>query len=77
MVAISLVPNREAAVAEEPRDRPLDLPTVPAEALAGLDAGTGDPGGEPAITEPAQVFRGVVRLIGPDLRWSPPARAAP
>lgn len=36
---LSFVPDGEAAVAEEPGGRPLGLPAVRAEALAGLDAG--------------------------------------
>ena len=38
MRALSFVSDGQAAVAEEPSDRPLDLPAVPTEAFAGLDA---------------------------------------
>jgi hypothetical protein len=34
VAAFSFVPDGEAAVADEPGDRPLDLPSVPAEAFA-------------------------------------------
>lgn len=42
MTALSLVPDGQATVAEQPRDRPLGLPAVPAEALAGPHGRSGD-----------------------------------
>jgi hypothetical protein len=62
--ALSFVSDGEAAVAEEPSDRPFDLPAVPTEAFAGLDAGPRDARDEPALAQPGQVFGGEVRLIG-------------
>lgn len=61
--ALSFVSDGEAAVAEEPGDRPLDLPAVPTEAFAGLDAGPRDARDEPALAQPGQVFGGEVRLV--------------
>jgi hypothetical protein len=62
--ALSLVSHGESAVAEQPGDRPFDLPAVPTEAFAGLDAGPRDARDEPALAQPGQVFGGEVRLIG-------------
>jgi hypothetical protein len=53
--ALALVSHRQPAVAEQPRNRPLGLPAMPPEPLAGLDlvqpplhTGRG-PGSEPAM----------------------------
>lgn len=76
MRALSFVSDGEAAVAEEPGDRPFDLPAVPTEAFAGLDAGPRDARDEPALARPGQVFGGEVRLIGTWVgRWSVQAGA--
>lgn len=69
VAAFSFVPDGEAAVAEEPGDRPLDLPAVLAEPLAGLDTGTGDPRDEVPAAEPAEVLRRVVRLVACGLQF--------
>ncbi|SFD78338.1 hypothetical protein SAMN05421773_13027 [Streptomyces aidingensis] len=76
MLALAFVPDGEAAVAEEPADRPLDPPAVSAESLAGLDAGAGDPRGDAPAAEPSAVSGGVVRLVGPELVGSAAARSA-
>ncbi|MDQ0700963.1 hypothetical protein QF048_007490 [Streptomyces sp. W4I9-2] len=62
VAAFSFVPDGEAAVAEEPGDRPLDLPAMPSEPLTRLDTGAGDPCDEVPTAEPAEVLCGVVRL---------------
>lgn len=38
VAALAFIADGETAVAEQPGDRPLDLPAVSAEPLAGLDA---------------------------------------
>src|SRR5690606_34603217 len=67
----------EAAVAEEPGDRPLDLPAVPAEAFAGLNAGPCDAGDDAAAARPLQMLGGVVRLVSAELAGAASARTAP
>ncbi|MEU8349979.1 hypothetical protein, partial [Streptomyces sp. NPDC048845] len=74
--ALSLVSVSQAAVAEEPSNRPIDLPAVPTEAFAGLDARPRDAREEPTLAQPAEVFGGEVRLVlaefdGPASPWSP------
>lgn len=46
---LSFVSDGEASVAEEPSDRPFELPAVPTEAFAGIDAGPRDARDEPAL----------------------------
>ncbi|MEV8395443.1 MULTISPECIES: hypothetical protein [unclassified Streptomyces] len=55
MRALSFVSDGEAVVAEEPSDRPFDLPAVPTEVFAGLDAGLRDARDEPAFAQPGEV----------------------
>ncbi len=75
MRALSFVSNGQAAVAEEPSDRPLDLPAVPTEAFAGLDARPRDARDEPTLAQPAEVFGGEVCLMGHEGRWKLTFRA--
>ena len=75
MGALLLVPDGEPAVAEQPGDRPLDLPAVPAEPLARLDPRTRDARDDPSLSQPGKVFGGEVRLVraefdGPTPPWS-------
>jgi hypothetical protein len=74
--ALSFVSEGEPTVAEEPGDRPFDLPAVPAEPFAGLDTGAGDARDDVAFPQPGQVLGGVVRLVRPELGWAAPARSA-
>jgi len=67
----------ETAVAEQPGDRPLDLPAVSAEPLAGLDTRARDARDESSGAEPGKVFGGVVRLVGADRDRSPSSWPAP
>ena len=46
-----LVADSQAAAAQEPGERALDHPPVPAQPLARLDAAAGDPGGDAAPAE--------------------------
>ena len=62
MGALSLVPDGEAPVAEEPGDGPLGLPAVPAAPFAGLDARPCDAWDDYPLG-PGQVFGGEVRLV--------------
>lgn len=71
--ALSLVSDGEAAVAEEPGDRPLDLPTVSAEPLARLDARAGDTRDDSAFAQPGQVVGGEVCLVRAELDRPAPA----
>jgi len=64
MAAFALVSDGQPAVAEEPGDRPFDLPPVAAETLAGLDAGPGDARNDSPLAQPLQPLSGVVCLIG-------------
>jgi hypothetical protein len=75
--ALSFVSDGEPAVAEQPGDRPLDLPAVAAEPFAGLDARARDPRDETPAAEPCEVIGGVVRLVRADLDRPPSARSAP
>ncbi|GAA0909110.1 hypothetical protein GCM10009574_101490 [Streptomyces asiaticus] len=63
MCALSFVSDGQAPVAEEPRDRPFDLPAVSAEAFAGLDSGTGYTWDDATVAQPRQALGGVVRLV--------------
>jgi hypothetical protein len=72
VAALSLVSDGESAVAEEPGDRSFDLPAMPAEVLAGFDAGPGDTRDDAAAAQPGQSLGGVVGLVCAD-----PARSAP
>lgn len=65
----------QAAVAEEPSDRPLDLPAVPTEAFAGLDAWPRDARDEPTLAQPDEVFGGEVRLIRAEFDGTAPPRS--
>lgn len=62
--ALSLVPDGEPAIAEQPGDGPLDLPAVPAEPLARLDHGPCDARDESALRQPGEVVGGEARLAG-------------
>lgn len=77
MAALSLVSDGQAAVAEEPGDRPFDLPAVPAETLAGLDAGPGDARDDAPLAQPLQPLGGVVRLVGAEPAGAASAGTAP
>lgn len=77
MAAFALAPDGQAAVAEEPGDRPFDLPAVPAETLAGLDAGSGDARDDAPLAQPLQPLGGVVRLVGAEPAGPTSAGAAP
>lgn len=72
-----LQPMREPAVAEEPGDRPFDLPSVSAETLAGLDAGPGDARNDAPLAQPLQPLSAVVRLVGAEPARAASARTAP
>lgn len=76
MAAFSLVSDGQAAVAEEPGDRPFDLPAVPFETLAGLDAGPGDARDDATTAQSGQPIGGVVRLVGTESAGAAPSRAA-
>lgn len=76
MGALAFVSDGQAAVAEEPSDRPLDLPAVPTKAFAGLDAWPRDPRDESSLAQPGQVFGGELcfgraEFDGPAPPWSP------
>ena len=60
----SFVAHTEAAIAEEPRERPLHHPAVSSESLGGVDPATRDPGCDAPRPERAAQGRGVVGLIG-------------
>ena len=75
--ALSFVSDGQAPVAEEPRDRPFDLPAVFAEAFAGFDSGTGDTGDDAAVAQPLQAFGGVVRLVRAEPAGPAASRSAP
>lgn len=77
MRTLPLVPDGEAAVAEEPGDRPFDLPAVSAEPLAGFDSRAGDAWDDAAAAQPPQVLGGVVGLVRAELAGTAPARPAP
>lgn len=64
MVGVALISDGETAVAEQPGDRPLDHPPVPAEFLAGLDTSAGDTHADAAIADPAAQLDLVVCLVG-------------
>lgn len=72
MAAFAFVPDGQAPVAEQPGDRALNLPPVPPEPLAGLDAAAGDPGRDAAPAQPGQGADGVTRLVSVQ-RARPPA----
>lgn len=75
-MGVAFVADGEAAVAAEPGDGAFDLPTVAAEAFAGVDAAAGDARGDAAGTEPAAVFGGVVPLVGAEFAGPVAARSA-
>lgn len=83
MAALSLVSDGRAAVAEELGDRPLDLPAVPSETLAGLDADPGDVRDDAPLAQPGRPIGGVVRRVGAEpvdagaLGPGPGARSTP
>lgn len=77
MAALAFVSDGEPAVAEQPGDRPLDLPAVAAEPFAGLDSRACDPRDQAAVPEPGEVVGGAVRLASAYLDRSASARSAP
>jgi hypothetical protein len=74
--SLSLVPDGEPAEAEQPGDRPLDLPAVPAEPLARFDPGTRDARDEPSLAQPGEVFGGEIRLVRAEFDGLTPSRPA-
>jgi hypothetical protein len=76
VAAFALVPNSEAAEAEEPGDGAFDLPPVSAESLGRLDAWAGDAGDDATFPQPGQGVGGVVRLVGAELAGTRATRSA-
>ena len=70
-VGSSLVADDEAAEAGEPGEGPLDDPSVPAEALAGVDAASGDAWDDAALVTGPAAARNIVGLVGVRLARSP------
>src|SRR5689334_23912865 len=74
-----LVADSDAAEAGEPRQGALDLPAVPAEAFAGLDAAPGDAGHDrPAAQStaaPGEILAFVGMQLGRPAAWSSGALA--
>jgi hypothetical protein len=62
-----LVADSQAAAAQEPGERALDHPPVPAQPLARLDAAAGDPGRDAAPAEGPPQRRVVVPLVAVEL----------
>jgi len=67
VAGFAFVAEGESAAAEQPGQGGLDDPAVPAEALAGLDAGAGDPRGDAALAQERAQLGGVVGLVGVQL----------
>ena len=67
-VSTPFVADTEAAITEQPGQRALDHPAVPAQALAGIDAAPGDSWGNAASAEGTPQVGRVIRFVGVELR---------
>jgi hypothetical protein len=75
-VGPALVADREASKPMEPRERPLDHPTVPAKPLARLHPTPCDARGDPAVSAGTSAARKIVALVGIQLGRALPRRPA-
>jgi hypothetical protein len=73
-VGASLVAHAKATTTEDPRERALDHPTVPAQPLGRVDPPTGDPWRNAASTETTSEGREIIGLVGVQLGWALPRR---
>ncbi len=72
----AVVAQGQAFVGQQPAQRALDHPAMPAQALAGVHADAGDPGGDPAAAQVAADAGVVVALVAVQLGRSAPGVAA-
>ena len=61
-VGASLVAHAKATTTEDPRERALDHPTVPAQPLGRVDPPAGDPWSDAASTETTSEGREIIAL---------------
>src|SRR3954471_20551431 len=75
-VVAALVADHQSAAAGDPGQRTLDHPSMPAEALAALDASPGDPGDDAPLPAGAAAAGIGVGLVGVQLPRAAPGTAA-